>query len=526
MSGRVQQYSVAGGTIVLPGAIGTAAAGTAAQFADIWLRGFVVAVLSGLVLRSFSFERTGLNWDESLYLVMAQRWLQGGVPYVAVWDQHPIGIPAIFAMVEWLTGGGLVAIRLALLGAVAATSVLIYAFGRLHLGDHKAGLLAAFLYQLYMARPEGLVANAEPFNDLFVVSASFILFAQMLQPAASRRAGGLFLAALLLGVGLQMKYVVFPEAVAFCLMALIHARRCGVEMRRVTGLALLAMAGGLLPTLLAAGYLWQAGALPLFLDANIRANAAYVAIPISFVDLSHRIYASLRPLAALSAVGAACLILLWREQAQRHRTASIWLGVWLIAAGVDVAMPMKFWSHYFNALIAPLCLLVGSGIVLLVRRADRVGRIAAALGGCAVIGAAAFTLVTQAGVSRSLSGGNVPKAIAERILNGGSSGDDVYVVNYDPIIYFYAAVKPPTPYVLGIELAQYAISSGSAPEAELRRILARNPRWIVVATPSTYLFTEGFQNELAGALAVMTLDSEYAEWGFEARLLRVKLYRR
>ena len=60
----------------------------------------------------------------------------------------------------------------------------------------------------------------------------------------------------------------------------------------------------------------------MFLDANIRANAAYVAIPISFVDLSHRIYASLRPLAALSAVGAACLILLWREQAQVQVSAT------------------------------------------------------------------------------------------------------------------------------------------------------------------------------------------------------------
>src|ERR1035441_10454143 len=31
----------------------------------------------------------GLDWDESLYIVMAQRWLQGDLPYVRIWDQHP-----------------------------------------------------------------------------------------------------------------------------------------------------------------------------------------------------------------------------------------------------------------------------------------------------------------------------------------------------------------------------------------------------------------------------------------------------
>src|SRR5438105_81804 len=56
---------------------------------------------TALVLRAFSYTSAGLDWDESLYIVIAQRWLQGGVPYLAIWDQHPMGLPALFAAAQW-----------------------------------------------------------------------------------------------------------------------------------------------------------------------------------------------------------------------------------------------------------------------------------------------------------------------------------------------------------------------------------------------------------------------------------------
>jgi hypothetical protein len=33
---------------------------------------------------------------------MVQRWLQGGLPYVSIWDQHPIGLPALLLVPTWL----------------------------------------------------------------------------------------------------------------------------------------------------------------------------------------------------------------------------------------------------------------------------------------------------------------------------------------------------------------------------------------------------------------------------------------
>ena len=45
-----------------------------------------------LGLRAFTFTSSGLDWDESLYIVIAQRWLAGGLPYVASLGSAPDGI--------------------------------------------------------------------------------------------------------------------------------------------------------------------------------------------------------------------------------------------------------------------------------------------------------------------------------------------------------------------------------------------------------------------------------------------------
>ncbi len=47
---------------------------------------FFVALIVAVGLRAFSFGTTGLDWDESFYVVVAQVWLHGGVPYADVWD--------------------------------------------------------------------------------------------------------------------------------------------------------------------------------------------------------------------------------------------------------------------------------------------------------------------------------------------------------------------------------------------------------------------------------------------------------
>ena len=59
---------------------------------------------------------------------------------------------------------------------------------------------------------------------------------------------------------------------------------------RVAGLAAAALAGGLLPTVLAnALSFWWAGALQPYLDATLRANVAYLEVPVAFGTILMRI---------------------------------------------------------------------------------------------------------------------------------------------------------------------------------------------------------------------------------------------
>ena len=58
---------------------------------------------------------------------------------------------------------------------------------------------------------------------------------------------------------------------------------------------------------------------------------------------------------------------------ERYATLGVWLLLWLIAASLDVAAPLKLWKHYFNALVPPLCLIAGLTVQVLTDRRGRAG---------------------------------------------------------------------------------------------------------------------------------------------------------
>jgi hypothetical protein len=51
-----------------------------------------LTVVVAFVARAFTLFTASIDADEGVYLVMAQQWQHGGLPYIAVWDQHPPGL--------------------------------------------------------------------------------------------------------------------------------------------------------------------------------------------------------------------------------------------------------------------------------------------------------------------------------------------------------------------------------------------------------------------------------------------------
>jgi hypothetical protein len=487
-----------------------------------------IALMFGAALlsRTFSFSVAGMDWDESLYVVIAQRWLHGDLPYVAVWDQHPMGLPAIFAATTWVVGDGLLAARIAGLLAVAGTAILLTRFLGRTRNETIAGILAGLFYILYMAKPDGLAANTEVFNNLVVTAASLLLWNEMPANRKSVRAGVMFAAALLFGIGLQIKYVVFPEAALLCCTLLFFSLREGAGLGRTMRLAGVAMAGGLLPTAVATLYFWQAGALQAYIDANLRANVAYLDAPLTSTMVLSQLRFGLLPLIGLLP-WPIVVVLRMRDDTLRGRFAglALWAVIWLLATALDVVLPLKFWKHYFNALIPPLCLFAGLFTLLVIERGHRAWGWRPGIVAGVILVPICLLMIKHASDSRSINRVNVPLAIAEQIRREGSNGHDVYVFNYDPLVYAYANVVPPTRFVLSIELSEFDGSSGARSAGEITRILAASPRWIVVADPSPYAFTPRIWQDLDAALKGYQQVEGYEEEDYIQPPISVRLYR-
>jgi 4-amino-4-deoxy-L-arabinose transferase-like glycosyltransferase len=492
-----------------------------------WLQVAMLLLLLALALRAPSFGATGLDWDESLYIVMAQRWLEGGLPYVAVWDQHPVGLPALLAASTWLMGDGLLAARIASLLAVAGTAALLYGVLARRANAPLAGALAALFYLFYMNRPDGLPANTEVFNNLVITAASLLLLGQFMAGPGNARAGVMFVSGLLLGIGLQFKYVVLPEAVLLCCAVLCKLLRDGERPARTLSLAVLAVAGGLLPTALVTLYFWQAGLLQAYLDANLRANLAYLDSPLTLPTILARLRFGLLPLIGLLP-WPMVLLALSRDAKTRERyaTLGVWLLLWLIAASLDVAAPLKLWKHYFNALVPPLCLIAGLTVQVLTDRAGprRQWLVVGHLIVVVVLAPAIGLMVKHFANSWAIDRTNVPRTIAELIGQSGSNGQDIYVFNYDPLVYAYAHAVPPTRFVLGIELSEFSESSGSRPAGEITRILEKAPHWIVVAEPSPYTFTPKVWHELNTTLQSYRLAAVFRELDYIQPPIAVRVF--
>jgi hypothetical protein len=435
----------------------------------------IVITAAAVAARSFALFTSSVDADEGVYLVMAQQWLRGGLPYIAVWDQHPPGLPALLTAVQSLIADPVFGARLAATAAVAATAAMIHRFCVRHANLPSAGLLGALLYIVCISRWAGLSANTEIFNNTCVTFAAYQLFGAARSP--TRGLGKALVAALALGIGLQIKYVIFPEAVLLCLAYLIALFRQRTPLATLLTTAGLLAVMGCLPTGLAIAYFWAHGALQPFLDANISSNIAYVAIAQPIMAVLRDSASGLMPI-----LGAGLLIgyamircVQWRPRWNPADSPEAWILLWIIAAALDVCLPLKFFRHYFFTLYPPACIggaLALAAVTLHQRRKAYIGAVAllASAAPAWIIGLARAAPWTETDVPRVVAG----------IMRARGAGDlDVYVYKYQPSVYALARVRPPTPFVLTLELSEFGHSARVDGVKEVRRVMDTKPRFVV-----------------------------------------------
>jgi hypothetical protein len=436
---------------------------------------------AGCALRAHGLFLSNADWDEGVYIIMGQRWNLGGLPYVAVWDQHPPGMAALFALVQRLVSDPVLGARLAALLAITATALLIHRFCVRYLNQAGAGLIGALLYIVCMSRWLGLAANTEVFNNACVTLASYLLYGALRRSNAGLARA--VVAAVVLGVGLQIKYVVLPEAAILCLAYLAASYQAQRDLRATALAAGALVLAGLLPTGMVVLYFWQNAALQPFLDANVGSNISYLDVRPSLPVIAHRTATGIGPLVGAIlitglAIGRAAR---WRRIRVGGLSPQLWILVWVVAALLDVSLPLKFFSHYYFALFPPLSLAGALALTALTRDRSRgFGRAGFAVGLVVLFATAVPFWATGFARAVRVAQADAPRAVADVLREAGGSDLNVFVYEYQPVIYALALVRPPTPYVLSSELSTFTYSSHVDGADEVRRTMDSAPDFVVM----------------------------------------------
>ncbi len=455
-----------------------------------------------LFLRLPALPQSQIDWDESIYLLMARSLLQGHAPYTAIWDHKPPGIYLLFALAQLLFGQTVLAIRLLALLVVTATCFLLWLYGRHVLGSRTIGALAALFYALFSTQNGGLASNAEIIFAPFTVAALLLLRWRTGVPTAIQPQRRLtFLAVgLLLGAAIQIKAIAGMELLAaLALIALtpLFARQQASRpaFRAAAWAAAWVMAGALLPTLVAAAAFALSGHWSDYLYANFTANAIYLRgapalAPAAVIValLSQARGATLLWIAALAALPLAALI--QRRHPHTLRELGV-LGIWLACTLVAALLSRRLFPHYFLQTLPPLSLLAALVIVQAVRLDSQLPRIRQALliGLILAVGLArpaARPVQQSLGEIRALLRG--AERVELLVYTAGylrermAPGDYLYVAEGPPMLYFQTGAAIPTRYVLPTILnGDGAAMAGIDPLAELERIMALRPRYVVLA---------------------------------------------
>lgn len=449
-------------------------------------------LLAALVLRASSFFYSVIDWDESLYMLIARSMLEGNAPYTAIWNNTPPGIYPIFAAILFLFPDSILAIRIVTCIAVGLTGFALCRLGcALDETGPTLGLFAGILYVLHTGSSAmgGLASNTELFYLLFTTWAFLVTF------KSERFSTGL-LAGLLFGAGFQIKYHAGFDFLAALLIAggrtlRQAAHRTGWQAACRRCLAMLA--GFALPSAGVVLYFLASGHFQAYVDSALLANLVYAAgggaSPAkALTALARQLLA--HPLLWLSALFAG-LMLTRQRKALREHPNELWIFAWLVIDLLSILATRRFWGHYFLQALPPMCLLAASAARHLQKSAR--GRLSKALVLAVVLLATSMLgptrenlneaahFVIERSIARTDGWKDTPRLIAEYLDERTGSSDTIYVADYQPVIYFLAEARCPTRYPFPDHLVnpELADMTGVDPVAELHAIMAKSPLYVI-----------------------------------------------
>jgi 4-amino-4-deoxy-L-arabinose transferase-like glycosyltransferase len=438
---------------------------------------FLGFLLAAALTRLPILHRAVLDWDESLYFLMAAQWRAGHLPYTTIWDNKPIGIYAIFAVFQSVIPG-IAAIRVASMVCVGLLAAVVARITEKITQDRAAGLAAGVVLVAASLSNDGLAANTELFMACFTAAAVL---------AALHRAPGT-LVGVLLGLAFMVKYVALFEAPVVGLLLLCERRHLAASWRTAFGLAV----GFVVPVALAGLVYAHAGLLGLWWEDSVLSNLRRAASPAAPGALHYALQTQALRWGPLYAGALALIACAARRQA--------FMAAWGLAGLAGACAARSFYDHYFLQMLPVLCVIAGYWLARLAGRP--VLQAVLLLVVLAPLAWAGRTALAQA------SGPDAPAEAAAALNEAGASS--LYVFDTQPVIYALTGLTPPTRYVLPSELIGPTLPAvaGVDPAAEVARILKAQPEYILRRrTPSA--------NENPALIDMLNADlaAHYTLWG-------------
>ncbi len=436
-----------------------------------------------LAARAFAFHLAVIDTDEGLYLLQAREWLRGGWPYVAVWDMHPVGAPALFAVAMGLFGKSIMTIRL--LGAicVASTAWLAYRTVRQLQGPRLVGFAAAVLYIGQSVVLGGLASNTEIIFAPFVSAVMYLGVRAAVRAAEAPRWRDLALMGVLMGYAMTIKPVVAPMGcLAFALLVGPAWWSGALRWRRVLAMAAAYAGLCLLPTVLFGLAYALRGQFQFFLYGSFLAPLAYAGGAVSVAEAWDRITYAATDLMFPLLLGLVAVAGL-RRRSLNHPAALLVVValLWFVAGAFAVAGPGMWFNHYFVILMAPLSILAAIGAWKLAWKLRPGLALPAFVGLVGAVAIHAWAIDTLPRLEHGWDVPDPPRQVAEIIRQQIRRGEPIFIANYHPAVYVMSGAGVPTRFAFpGHLTCEWDRVTGVDVDAEVNRILASRPRIIVV----------------------------------------------
>ena len=416
-------------------------------------------VVLAIALRLGTYSPLVIDHDESTYIIIADQWLKGYVPYVDFIEVKPIGIFLLFASIlkcystVWL-------IRIVAAVVIGLTGYLLAQCAD-HFFKDRFGFYSGILYVFTASLHKwSWSANTELFFLFFSIWGLYFLI-------RSQKMKSVFIAGLIFGLGVLFKYHILFDVMAFSLCFICKRKSVLPSLGKLGIMSL----GLVLPVGIWMGSYYYLGHLDELVSAiwTIPSKYASTVDFLASINFIGEFYLSFLPLSALFFAG------IYDNYRSKKIRPLIFCLIWLCCSWIGVLATGKHYFHYLFQALPCLCFFLPFFFTQL-----RAGlRLPSWTSKGWTLSLIASLLVILPNANQFFSLGRSPKYLRQvaEMMRPNLTADAYIYTNHQNLIYYLTGTTPPSKFVHTSLLYKpdLTFAFDIDPAKEFEKIIAKRP---------------------------------------------------